>query len=278
MSTITSPQIVADMDDATYHADPVKGGSLSSTMIRKILRSPAHLRAYMQTPRTEKAAWDFGHVVHAGVLGVGMGVVVLDYDDWRLKVAREERDAIYADGKVPMLERDYAPAAAAIEAVRSHAIAGPLFAGDGHPERSVFGVDPETGAWLRTRPDWETPSGVLVDLKTTTDASGDRPARHAVEYGWDSQAALYLHNHEIVTGRRPRAFVHVLVEKDAPHLVRVVQLDVEALRVGAEKMRRGIDLWTQARETGHWRGYPDDQIETIALPAWHVRQHEEENL
>ena len=47
MSLITSAQAVGGMDEATYHADPVQGGSLSYSGMKQLLKSPAHYRHYM---------------------------------------------------------------------------------------------------------------------------------------------------------------------------------------------------------------------------------------
>lgn len=70
--TITEPGLY-EIPELEYHADKlVPGGSFSSTQAKQILKSPAHLRSYLDTPRVEKSVFDFGHIVHAGMLGVGL--------------------------------------------------------------------------------------------------------------------------------------------------------------------------------------------------------------
>ena len=62
---INVPCAVENLPENIYHADPVQGGSVSYTGMKEILKSPAHYRHYMDTPRTEKPAFDYGHIVHA---------------------------------------------------------------------------------------------------------------------------------------------------------------------------------------------------------------------
>ena len=113
--TITDPGIY-QLTAEEYHADPVEGGSLSSTGARMLTppRAPARFHYYRSHPRPPKQAFDFGHAVHADVLGVGGEVVVLEFDNYNTKAAQLQRDEAYAAGQVPMLapEMDRVRAAA----------------------------------------------------------------------------------------------------------------------------------------------------------------------
>jgi len=73
------------MPEIEYHA----ADGLSSTGMKWLLRSPKHYRQAMDH-RVEKAAFDLGHCVHAKVLGVGMGVVVIPEE--RALEVRDNRD------------------------------------------------------------------------------------------------------------------------------------------------------------------------------------------
>lgn len=272
--TITEPGLY-DIPELDYHADPVAGGSFSSTQAKQILKSPAHLRAYLDSPRVEKKEFDFGHIVHAGVLGVGLQVEVFDFPDYKTKAAQDAKKVAYAAGKVPVIERDYAPARAAIKAVKEHAIAGPLFAGAGKPEDSAFGIDPTTGLWLRGRFDWTTPNRILVDLKTTRDGSPRAFARSAHDLGYPVQDAFYRHVYELATGQPPTGFVFVTVESSAPHLVDVHELETEWAQIGQQQMHRAITRYKQALDTNNWPGRPA-VINTLEAPRWAVYEEEDQ--
>lgn len=273
---ITEPGLY-EIPELEYHADPVPGGSFSSTQAKQILKSPAHLRSYLDAPRVEKKEFDFGHIVHGGVLGVGLEVEVLPFPDYKTKAAQVAKAEAYAAGKVPMIERDYAPARAAIAAVLEHEIAGPLFAGEGVPESSAFGIDPVTGLWLRGRFDWTTPGRVLVDLKTTRDGSPRAFSRAAGDLGYDVQDAFYRHVYELATGEPAAGFVFVTVESAAPHLVDVHQGDDDWRALGAAKMRRAIDRYKKALDTGEWPGRPPIINELTPTPwAMTAEDYEDE--
>lgn len=69
------------------------------------------------------------------------------------------------------------------------------------------------------------------------------------------------------------AFVHVVQETVPPHLVSVVQLDAEALQVGAEQAHRARSLYARCQETGRWPGYPPT-VHSVHLPGWYLAQHD----
>lgn len=272
---------VYTMDDATYHADPVEGGSLSSTGAKRILDSPARYQ-WELTHRVEKVAFDVGHAVHALVLGIGMGVEVVqvtakdgttsDADSYRTASAQGHRDAIYAAGvNVPMLRKDLAPIEAMANAVLTHELAGPLFEKPGQPEASVFGVDPESGVWLRARPDFLPDKGHMrtevVDLKTARSADPRQFNRSAADFGYDIQRALYTHTLTLARDDEDPAFVFVVVETEAPHLVSVVELDDEFTAIGRSRMRRAIDTYKACRDADEWPGY-EPVVHLLDAPRW----------
>lgn len=262
---ITTPGIY-DIPELDYHADPVEGGSFSSTMAKQILKSPAHLRSYLDSPRVEKKEFDFGHIVHAGVLGVGLEVEVLDFPDYKTKAAQDAKAEAYAAGKVPVIERDYAPARAAIKAVLEHEIAGALFTGPGVPESSAFAIDPETGLWLRGRFDWTAPDHLLVDLKTAADGEPGVFERAGRRLDYPTQQEFYRLVYRLATGHEPTGFAFVTVEKAAPHLVDV-HMPPDWTELGASRVRRALDLYAECKKTGLWPGRPPI-INRTPSPLW----------
>jgi hypothetical protein len=267
---ITKPGLYR-MSELAYHADPVKGGSLSSTMLRQILKSPAHLRHYLDSPRVEKAAFDFGHAVHAGVLGVGLELVEIPEDVLASNGAASTTAAktfiadAYAAGKVPLKHADIAPIRASVEAVKNHELAATIFA-KGEPEVSAFAQDPVTGVWLRARIDWVTPDGTLVDLKTTVDGEPGKFEREGRRLGYDVQAAFYRHVYALATGADAVAFQFVTVEKSAPYLVDV-HAPLDWPHLGEQKREKATALYADCLATNTWPGRPA-VVNTTPSPLW----------
>lgn len=261
MTATTLTGIVHNLPDAEYFAH----GSLSSTGARRLLDSPARYRWEQDHPLPPRTSFDEGHAVHTLVLGTGSDVVELDFDNYRTKAAQEERDAVYAAGGVPMLVKDMAPIRATAEAVLAHPTARRLFEQDGHPETSLFAeVD---GVSCRARFDFY--ARIAVDLKTTAGRADKHGfAQSAAKYGYDAQQGWYQDVREAVTGERGE-FVFVVVEKEAPYLVGVHQLDRDFVDLGRAKARRARQIYTECTTTNSWPGYPEP-IQLVVPPVWAI--------
>ena len=256
------------VSEADYHQDQT---SLSSTGARKVLRSPAKFRWEQTHPPEPKQAFDFGKLAHRLVLGEGAEIAAIDAADYRTKDAQKQRDEARANGLTPILAGELDAAVAIEEAVREHPTAGELFAA-GVPERSGYWQDEPTDVRLRFRPDWLTEldgQPVCVDLKTTVSADPDEFVRSVTKFQYHMQAAFYLDGLS-ANGIDGARFLFVAVEKTAPYLVSVIELDNEALVEGRRLNRQAIDLYDQCVRTDTWPGYGDN-IHTISLPRWAMR-------
>ncbi len=275
MSTITSPCIVDGMSDEEYHADPVEGGSLSSTGARAILKSPKRF-VWDRTHRRESAAFDVGHAAHAKILGVGLGVV--EYPTEHLtpsgNASTKAATVAWATGQraaglVPVTPDQIADVDAMAEAVLAHKPARDLLEAPGKSEQSAFAQDPMTGTWIRVRIDRLGDDGTASDLKTTTDANPDEFRRDVAKYGYDVQQEFYKFALDLLPPRleRPRAFRFIVVEKTPPYLVSVNELDAEFEAIGRQRMRRAIDTYKRCRDADEWPGY-EEIVHLVDPPRW----------
>lgn len=269
VSTTERDGLVHGLEEVTYHSGP----ELSSTGAKTILRSPAHYR-WEQQHRTEKAAFDFGHAVHALVLGVGMDIEVIP-GPWTTKAAKQDVATARAAGCVPIKPEDWQRAKTAAAAVREHPIAGPLFSA-GEPEVSMFWTDETTGVRCRGRLDWLRTAGRLltVDLKTCQDANPSAFGRIAAKFGYSLQQRWYREGYAATTGGEMPPLLFVLVETEPPHAVSVVQLDDEADQVGAALASRARERYRDCTESGSWPAYAED-VHVASLPRWYVTDAEE---
>lgn len=261
--------------DSEYHADK---GSLSSSGARKLLppSTPAQFRWEQDHPRESTDAFDLGHAVHTLVLGEGAEIAAIDAATWSTKAAKEAREQARAEGKVPLLAKDAEKARAMAASVKGHPLATHLFS-RGVAERSIYWRDAETGVMLRARPDWlpERGSGrlVITDLKTSASSDPEEFSKSAAKYGYAIQHAWYCEGARAVGLDDDPAFVFVVVEKTAPYLVSVIELDQDAVAYGRRMMRRAIDIYAQCVERNDWPGHQDD-IHLVSLPKWVFYQEE----
>lgn len=262
------PELV-QIPEAAYHADPVPGGSMSSTAARRILRSPAHLHHDLTHP-VHKDVYDLGSAVHALVLGVGTQIVEVPTDSWRTAAARQARSEARAAGHVALLTEDLQRARAIAAAVHAHPLASALLApGTYMAEHSIAWRDPETSIACRAMIDALGTQGerpMVLDLKTTISADPRSLGRTVAEYGYHQQASWYLDAVEAV-GIHDAVFVLIFVEKTPPYGVGVTVLDDDALTTGALKNSQARRLWAECHAADSWPGYPP-VLHTTSLPAW----------
>jgi hypothetical protein len=279
---ITEPGLY-EMDDEAYFADPVEGGSLSSTGLKRLLEAPAIFRHFEDNPQPHKRAFDVGHAAHAEVLGTGSEVVSVDFDTYNTKAAKEARDAAYAAGKVPLLAKEVAEVKAMVEVLRADPYAGPIFDGTGVTEQVAIWADRETGQMCRAKWDYakRTADGrlVIVDYKTTKGAvDRETLGKTLVNYGYHISAAHYRTGAmSLGLGDEATTFVLVFQQKEAPYLVTVGYVSARSLLWGEVLARAAIDRYRRAVAADYWPGYEDGIVE-IDIPNWadfaYERAHE----
>lgn len=270
-------ECIVDIPEHEYHRRP----ELSSTEARRILDSPARYWYRRHAGEEHKDTFDFGHALHALVLGVGREVEVIEADDWRTKDARTAKEAAYAAGRTPMLAKDWARAQEMAGAVHDHPVAASLLDPTrGAVEQSAFWTDPETGVRCRCRfdkiPPLDTPGRfIITDFKTAAAADVRQFGRSAADYGYACQAAWYLDAVRVLLGRHDAAFIFVVTEKNPPYLTNVIELDAYAITIGREKNRRARELFAECSASGVWPGFGTD-VQLAALPRWYEVQHEDD--
>lgn len=274
--------LVYDLSDESYHSQQ----GLSSTGARRLLPefdgSPARFRYEQLHPR-ETQAFDYGRAAHAKVLGVGAPIVI--YPDEHLtpsgnpstKAATLAWEAEQrAEGLTPVSQQDAAGIDALAEAVLANPSARAFLELPGAREVSVFSdVD---GVATRCRFDAlteETPQGVFgIDLKTSRKAvNKERFARDVIDLGYHVQQEFYRDTYRAATGAEI-TFVFIAVEKAAPHLVAVHQLNHAYQLMGRTLAREARRIYAESTRTNQWPGYPDD-VQLVVPPVWAEMQHEE---
>lgn len=277
-TTTTRAPGVYEMSDLEYHAHP----ALSSTGARKLLppSCPALFQWEREHGRPDTRAFDMGHAAHKLALGVGPDIVELPYDSMRTAAAKDFVEQARAAGKVPLKADDYATVKAMAAALRAHSFAGLLFEPDsGRAEAALFWDDDPTGIGRRAKLDWlpnKTDGRLVVpDYKTADSAEPAQFARSVVNYGYHQQSGWYLDAVTALDLGDDPVFVFVVQEKRPPFIVSVIQLDVEALRIGRMLNRRAIDLFIECTAANHWPGYAEG-VELTTLPFWYTRDFEDQ--
>jgi hypothetical protein len=282
---ISEPGCYDGIPIEVYHGDVTDGPGISSSGLRTIeSKTPLHywVNSYLnpdRLPPEPKEHFVFGHAAHSLLLseeGFKEKFVVRpdQWKDWRKDAAKEWRDEQQAAGKSVLVPEDLK----IIRHIANQLAADPLVASgilQGAIEHSLIWRD-KTGVWLRARPDViPSADGVLVDLKTTTDASPEAVQRTVLNYGYAMQGSLAGLGMEATLGTKMTDFVLVWLEKKPPYAVRVSPVDNEWLYWAQRQLRRAIDTFAKCVETNDWPGYSGEAA--IHMPQWLRSRFEDED-
>jgi hypothetical protein len=240
---------------------------LSSSDIRRLLRSPAH---YKNPTRIESPAMAFGTLVHTFVLepNVAEARYRTRADvDGRTKEGKAVRDweaSLATQQGIQFVNRsDYDAAVSIASAVRTHLGASALLAG-GLAEVSCI-LEGFRDINARIRPDYLTDRHI-VDLKTCVDGRQDAFSRSVMTFGYAIQAAFYVDVAQALDGQK-RDFYWVAVEKEAPFAVAVYKASDAMLEHGRREYRKAIELYKECASLDLWPAY-SQQVQTLELPVW----------
>lgn len=218
---------------------------ISKSMLDQIALSPAHLK-FGITKETD--AMRLGSAAHCAALEP------MEFDS---RYARANGRRKTDGDKIELTSAEWETCLRIRDAVWNHPTCQDLFS-VGIAEQSAWWIDPKTLMLCKCRPDWSRP-GLLVDLKTTTDASPRGFFRSVSTYRYHVQAAFYLDGWRRLTGDTAR-FIFVAVEKTPPYAVGFYDLSPSLLDEGCNLYRRDLALYENCLSHDTWPGYSNDVI------------------
>jgi hypothetical protein len=260
--------IYGHLTNSEYRA--LEGVSIS--YLKEIARSPAHFKELVANPITPSPDMKLGTAFHAALLEPDRfkdAYVIAPVIDKRTKVGKQAWEDFVREhsGKEAIDAESYELVLKMADAVHKHPTAKKLLTG-GVAEQSVFWRCPVTDVLCKCRPDYLIEKkGIVVDIKTTYDASEFAFKKSIAKYGYHLQTAFYLEGVGINLGRVLSDFVHVVVEKTPPYAVGIYVLDDVSIAEAAKEIKRLLDIYSNCLKTNQWPGYPDT-IQNVTIPAY----------
>lgn len=146
------------------------------------------------------------------------------------------------------------------------------FLKDGKAEQSYFSeID---GIKVKCRPDFYNENlGLIIDLKTTSDASPSGFSKSIANFNYHIQTAFYSDIMQSL-GKKVNKFLFIAVETKEPFLVGFYELDLVAIDKGREKYKELLSLWKWCVENKCYFQYGDfkdgkfNPVKTLNLPTW----------
>lgn len=249
-----------------YHQHYAVGSSGLRTIIDF---SPAHYLYERENPSPSTPAQVFGTAVHQAILEPNKfqeSIAIEPEFSGKGSVALRAQWHLENHGRTIMKTEQADQVRGILKALRNHSRAWKYVA-TGRAEESLFWEDPDTHVVCKARPDFMHDGHVLVDVKTTTNASYWPFQKTIAEYGYHIQAALYLDGATQVFGREFDEFVIVAVEKDAPHGINCFLITEEMLTEGRALYKDALRTLAGCIKSGKFPSYPEALL-PAALPSW----------
>ncbi len=281
-AAVSLPSSILDLPDGLHEGIPEAlyhqriPGVASKSALDLIARAPACYATWLTgADRKETDALAFGKAFHCALLEPDVYgaryVVRPDFGDCRKTDNKKRRDEWLAanTGKHPIEHDDAKAIVGMVRSIRSHHRASKLIdLDDGASEITLRWVDEETGLICKGRGDhYIERLGLCVDVKTCEDARREAFERSVENYGYHNQNAFYDEGFRALGASLDR-FVFLAVEKHAPYLLNVFNLEDDWVAAGREWTRRNLDELARCVELGDYsRGY-DTAIQTLSRPAW----------
>lgn len=242
---------------------------VSNSYLKRLATVPALAKKeYKTTP-----AMAFGTACHTYVLEPATfdeQIAVLPKIDRRTKKGKEIYNVFVAEskGKTVISADEFKAIESIGESIQGHPGASHLL-NEGIAEQSVIWEEKRTGLECKARPDWLKKDGIVVDLKTTKNASRHGFLQEAVKYSYYTQAAFYLKglNHAAPKENYDR-FIFVAVEKVPPFRVECYELSDEFLEYGYYKFQAALALEAKCREENYWPPYSEAGVNVLEKPKY----------
>ena len=256
--------IYKDLTNKSYHSRP----EISSTAVKTVAKqSVAH---WVGAERKESAAMALGSAVHSLCLEPHLNEVVRGPETrrgnaWKDAVAKA---TLANEDAIVLPEAEFDKAKAIADSARAHPVMAEYLASEHTKiEMSIALDDPDHGFGIRARPDiYNADNGMMIDLKTTIDASPRGFERQAFQYGYHIQAAFYERVLKL-EGLEVNGFGFLAVETTAPYATCFHWVSSDLMELGRKECDLAMAKIKAYQDTGiATTGWPEEV--TMHAPAW----------
>lgn len=262
------------MTNAEYHAR----GEISKSDLDLLAKSPLLLKM-------KKDGLYKSEATPSQILGSATHKLVLEPNDFNSEFAIEPKcDRRTKDGKAEyeafinenqgktILKAEIYEIAKQISDSVLQMKATAKFLKNGKAEQSYFSEI--NGVKVKCRPDFYNENlGLIIDLKTTSDASPQGFSKSIANFNYHIQNAFYSDILQSL-GKKVNKFLFIAVETKEPFLVGFYELDIAGIEKGRDRYKELLSLWKWCNENNEFFGYGDftdgkySAVKTLNLPSW----------
>jgi exodeoxyribonuclease VIII len=274
--------IYSDLPADAYHASE----GVSHSMLKAMRPTPAHLPAYLAEKREPTPAMTLGTLTHCKVLEPDKPLPRLAIKPGNMTFVTKEGKAWRAEQRAAkrliVTQAEHASLEGMTRTIAQDETCQQILGQGCKTELSVFRNFSLGGTVLRkARMDIVPPGNALADIKTTIDASPEAFAKALLPVecggmGYATQAAYYLDIWNDSCERQSdmkECFIFIVVEKEAPYLVAVYNVEPRAIAVGRRSNIEALQTYIACSTNGEWPGYPKG-IQNLDLPASYYKRNQ----
>lgn len=259
---------------ADYCAMP----GMNNSKLGVLKRCPAKFKWMLDHERPDTDTLKIGRAIHTAVLEphkFNAEFLCLPDMDRRTTKGREMYAELVSQNpeKTILKPDDFNMALEVATSIRGNTHANYLLEG-AHTEVTLDWTHEETGIQCKARVDaYNEEMGILIDIKTTQDASRSGFPRKLFSYGYHRQAAYYLSAMQ-ANGEAAKHFVFIAVEKEPPYAVGIYRLDDKTVQLSKQENDRLLRLYFECERTDQWPGYTQG-VEDISIPDYATNDMED---
>ena len=133
---------------------------------------------------------------------------------------------------------------------------------EGTPELSIWFDDPLTGLRCKIRPDFLRDDDIIIDLKSTKDASPKGFFWEIKRWGYNYQAAFYKRGIDLAYAaagvkRKVKAFLIIAIENFPPYEVACYMISEEIIAEAQTQINTSLKRYAECLRADVWPGYPN---------------------
>lgn len=268
-----------------YHGDL---SAISKSRLSKMAVCPRYFKWCEENSEEKSKDLIFGSAFHKWVLERETfydEFAVVPVCDRRTKEGKAVYEMFVAEseGKLVITAEELETIKGMCASVESNKYAKALL--NGERERSMYFLDDLTGISCKVRPDCYKPLScdklVISDLKSCKSATPEDFMRDIVKYAYDLQAYMYElgASKTLSVPMENISFCFVCVEKKAPYLMAIYEVNGDIVNRGEMLFRKYIGQLKYCRDTDNWYGYNGHTHEPmpLGLPDWANKMGKDED-
>lgn len=237
-------------------------------------KSLKHARWHHDNPNEPSEAMCLGTAIHAAFLTPDEldDIVCREYINKRTKEGRTRFHELTLQGKIFLSSEQEQQLQGMLAALRDHSRVQRLFTG-GNAEVSCYWNDSRTGLPCKARADYLRDDGIILDLKTTRDASPEGFRKQAWNHNYHMQASHYMDGFS-ACGIDVQGFIFIAIENEPPYGIGVYTTMPSFYSEGRKRCQIALEKISLAIEKDDWEGYSTEPI-PLTPPSWALRAERE---